>query len=271
MTSQMKSAPEAEWVKTPAGRFKEATGVEDIIAVKVSQTSSSYYGFGTINHSCIFALTLPLFVVLSQVTALYKLSLSLWGNKPHRGLKAVLFKGSSVADYWRQMALRGQSLGLGNTQSQPCSGWWDTDTQGIYFALRGFQWLQLQCVCVCERDFMVRGGGGRHVAVPQQHGLWRQRFCEVQQFRPAGLECASARQTAWWHLKHFLQPIPPFFLTWARCMWTWKKNNQGNPKINVNFNPILKLNTNSLKCVEYNLDFLIKSRFLPGHVDYKRH
>lgn len=90
-------------------------------------------------------------MVLSQVMALYKLSLSLWGNKPQQGLKAVLFKGSSVADYWRQMALRGQSLGLGNTPSQPCSGWWDTDTRGIYvFALRGFHWLQLQCVC--ERD-----------------------------------------------------------------------------------------------------------------------
>lgn len=227
-------------------------------------------------------------MVWSQVMALYKLSLSLWGNKPHQGLKAVLFKGSSMADYWRQMALKGSEFRF--RKRTITALFWvmrHGHSGNLCLCLEGIS-VALASVCMWERqrDCVVRGEEGRHVAVPQQHDLWRQRFCEVQQFRPAVLECASARQD----LKHFLQLISSFFPP-DLSMWMWiiKKNNYSNngthrdPKIKLNFNPTLKLNTNSLKGV-FIVNFLtwvalrtfyflikMKSRFLPGHVDYKIH
>lgn len=88
---------------------------------------------------------------------------SLSRNEPRQGLRAGLFKGCSVADYWRQMAVRGQRLSLGNTQSQPCSGWRDTDTLRFYvFAFEGFS-VTLALVCMWERrgDCVAGGEGGR--------------------------------------------------------------------------------------------------------------
>lgn len=138
-------------------------------------------------------------------------SLREWATS--EGLRGGLFKGSSVADYWRQMAARGQRLSLGNTQSQPCSGWRDTDTLGFYvFAFGEFQSLQLRCLFEQDRETVwweVRGAG----TWPCHSNMICGCRVQVQQLRPAGLECASDAQTARSDLKCFLWLISQNFFS----------------------------------------------------------
>lgn len=70
-------------------------------------------------------------------------------NKVSEGMAVSEFEGWGVlkkkqpskiiGDRW---LWGGQRLSLGNTQSQPCSGWWDTDTEGFHSILPSF------CLCL---------------------------------------------------------------------------------------------------------------------------
>lgn len=72
------------------------------------------------------------------------------------------------------MAVSGQRLSLGNTQSQPCSGWRDTDSLGFsVFAFRGSLVISaFVCVRGSKGDCVLRSEGAG--AWPPPHHLWKQ-------------------------------------------------------------------------------------------------
>lgn len=72
------------------------------------------------------------------------------------------------------MAVSGRRLSLGNTQSQPCSGWRDTDSLGFsVFAFRGSLVVSaFACVWGSKGDCVLRSEGAG--AWPPPHHLWKQ-------------------------------------------------------------------------------------------------
>lgn len=72
------------------------------------------------------------------------------------------------------MALSGRRLSLGNTQSQPCSWWRDTDSLGFsVFAFRGSLVISaFACVRGSKGDCVLRSEGAG--AWPPPHHLWKQ-------------------------------------------------------------------------------------------------